>query len=667
VIGVTDPLNKRSESRYDGLSRVVGKTDAKGSVTSFAYDALGRLIRSTDTSSGTATQTFDANGNRLSFTDATGNRTSFEYDAANRVTHVTTADGGAITYTYTLQNQVATAINGRGQAATYLYDAAGRLTSMADSAGTIHFSYDANGNILTATDVAGTTSYTYDAADQLSSFTDVFGNRIAYGYDAGGNLITLTYPGNKVVTYTYFQGKDVTLVTDWANRIISHTRMGDQLIAIRRPNGVITSYTYDANEQQTSVSETFGPMGPSGPLGPTYSIAYTYDANGNITSEVPTPLLPLPALASSAMSYGPDNRLAAMNGRAATFDADGNMTSGPDNGAISSFSFDARSRLTGVGASSYEYNARGHRIAATHAGVTTRYVIDPNAALPRVLMETTATGIPVAYYVYGPTGLLSRESASGAYQTYHYDLRGSTLRLADVRGVVTDSYTYGPFGELLTSSGTTQQPFKYNGRDGVMTEPNGLYYMRARYYSPEAKRFVSRDSLLGNLTESMSLNRFAYVNGNPVRFVDPSGLSSMGQFSMGQALGAAAYGGIEGAITGAGVAGVATFGVGGLPGALIGGFLGATMGFSANAVTQIMMGNMPVTPKDVVDDSELIQNISTGNIRKSAINIGKSLIEALFIKVGSDLFDPKPKSESVPTIILDPNKLRLNQLLGKTC
>ncbi len=59
---------------------------------------------------------------------------------------------------------------------------------------------------------------------------------------------------------------------------------------------------------------------------------------------------------------------------------------------------------------------------------------------------------------------------------------------------------------------------------GVMTDANGLNYMRARYYSPDIRRFVNQDSLLGNIADGQSLNRFAYVTGNPVSFVDPFGL-----------------------------------------------------------------------------------------------------------------------------------------------
>ncbi|MBQ4900398.1 RHS repeat-associated core domain-containing protein [Paenibacillus sp. Marseille-P2973] len=57
-----------------------------------------------------------------------------------------------------------------------------------------------------------------------------------------------------------------------------------------------------------------------------------------------------------------------------------------------------------------------------------------------------------------------------------------------------------------------------------MTDPNGLYYMRARYYDSQLKRFLNRDVILGDLTDGQTLNRFVYVNGDPVGYVDPLGL-----------------------------------------------------------------------------------------------------------------------------------------------
>ena len=65
----------------------------------------------------------------------------------------------------------------------------------------------------------------------------------------------------------------------------------------------------------------------------------------------------------------------------------------------------------------------------------------------------------------------------------------------------------------------------YNGEYGVSTDENGLYYMRARYYNPEIKRFINQDVVIGSIVDSPSLNRYAYVEGNPISLADPFGLS----------------------------------------------------------------------------------------------------------------------------------------------
>jgi RHS repeat-associated protein len=59
-----------------------------------------------------------------------------------------------------------------------------------------------------------------------------------------------------------------------------------------------------------------------------------------------------------------------------------------------------------------------------------------------------------------------------------------------------------------------------------MTESNGLYYMRLRYYSPELKRFINADVLKGAISSSETLNQYAYANGNPVSMIDPFGTSA---------------------------------------------------------------------------------------------------------------------------------------------
>jgi RHS repeat-associated protein len=151
-------------------------------------------------------------------------------------------------------------------------------------------------------------------------------------------------------------------------------------------------------------------------------------------------------------------------------------------------------------------------------------VINP-AVLSQVLVRTLPNG-QQTFYVYG-LGLIGEET-NGKYRAYHYDLRGSTVALTDATGSVVEQFQYSAYAQLVSPRGTLPDtPFLYNGRDGVMMDVSGLYYMRARYYSPEVRRFVNQDILLGSIAEGQTLNRYAYVTGQPVSYVDPFGLTSV--------------------------------------------------------------------------------------------------------------------------------------------
>jgi RHS repeat-associated protein len=128
------------------------------------------------------------------------------------------------------------------------------------------------------------------------------------------------------------------------------------------------------------------------------------------------------------------------------------------------------------------------------------------------------------FYVYG-LGLIGDET-DGEYRAYHFDFRGSTVALTNQTGKVVERFQYGPYGELVKGD-TAVTPFLFNGKYGVMSDGNGLYYMRARFYSAAIKRFVNQDVLLGNLAEGQTLNRFAFVTGRPVNWVDPFGFDGI--------------------------------------------------------------------------------------------------------------------------------------------
>ena len=215
------------------------------------------------------------------------------------------------------------------------------------------------------------------------------------------------------------------------------------------------------------------------------------------------------------MSDAEGNELATYQGQAVRFDADGNLVWGPVRERMEELKFDSRNRLVEAGGVRYQYDAENQRIGMD--GI--RYVVNSQPLLSQVLVREE--GGRETFYVYG-LGLLGEER-EGKYLSYHFDVRGSTIALSDENGEVVDRFGYGPYGELV-SGDATQTPFLFNGQYGVMSDGNGLYYMRARFYSPLMKRFVNRDVVAGEVGRGQSLNRFAFVEGNPVRFVDPFGL-----------------------------------------------------------------------------------------------------------------------------------------------
>ena len=153
----------------------------------------------------------------------------------------------------------------------------------------------------------------------------------------------------------------------------------------------------------------------------------------------------------------------------------------------------------------------------------TSYVVDGSSnALTRILVMTK--GDDTTYFVYG-TGLIAQEKGD-EYLTYHFNNIGNTQAVTNEIGEIVESFDYGPYGELL-SDNTCGIMFLYSGEYGVSTDDNGLYYMRARYYNPEIKRFINQDVVIGSITDSPTLNRYAYVNGNPISLNDPFGLSPL--------------------------------------------------------------------------------------------------------------------------------------------
>ena len=519
LILTTNAIDVDTQYTYDSVGNLVKTIEnlntTREGKTENVYDNLGRIINSTDAESGTAKYEYDRLGNVSAQIDPNGGRTEYTYDNMGRLTETINPIGGTKTYTYDDVGQLASQKNARGQETTYEYYKNGWIKSFTDELGTVSYTYDGNGNVLTVTDENGTITREYDNMNRVTKYTDFRGNTIEYSYDQLGNLVALTYPGGRVVRYTYYKTGNVKTVTDWDGKVTFFEYDGNgSLTKTSRADGSVEERTYDANGRLVTIVDKNGENVINQKV-------YSYDESGNVTEISSSDGTTMDGLTSSEMKYNENNQLIEYNGEEVKYDADGNMIYGPLNGKMAEFEYDCRNRLVSAGGISYEYDAENNRISQTENGAKTEYVVDSNSSsLTRIL--TAEKEGDTTYYIYG-IGLIAQENGN-EYLIYHFNNIGSTEAVTNIDGEIVETFDYGPYGELL-SENKCGIMFLYNGELGVATDSNGLYYMRARYYNPEIKRFINQDVMTGSIVNTPTLNRYAYVNGNPISLNDPFGLS----------------------------------------------------------------------------------------------------------------------------------------------
>jgi RHS repeat-associated protein len=100
---------------------------------------------------------------------------------------------------------------------------------------------------------------------------------------------------------------------------------------------------------------------------------------------------------------------------------------------------------------------------------------------------------------------------------------------------VAPGFTFAAYGQLLALHGTTGAALLataaltslgYSGEhfDAKVQQQ----YLRARWYNPANGQFNRLDPFAGNMQDPQSLHKYAYVHGDPVNGVDPTGLSLLG-------------------------------------------------------------------------------------------------------------------------------------------
>ncbi|SPF53345.1 hypothetical protein SBA4_5580015 [Candidatus Sulfopaludibacter sp. SbA4] len=486
VTSATDALNRSAQFTYDPLGALTGETLPGGVTASFSRNALDLITAVTDPDGNVWARGFDKMGRRISRTDPLGRITSCQYNSRQRVSSATSPLGNA-QYTYDAASNRTGATYSDGTLLSYIYDADNRLTGGAGVA----LGLDANGLVNLSNGVGAT----HDAANRLASITYAPGKTVTYTYDLRGLL---------------FQ------VADWLGGITAFTYdAARQLTSIVFPNGVREDYTYDPDGRRSTIQVTANGNVIS-------SIALQRDAIGRVTSASRSALnLPVAVPPNASPTYD-----AAEQSAAATYDAMGRVTAD----AARSYTWDLASRLTSYkgtdGAGSFTYDALGMRISGSAGGAggaAQNYVWDYATALPTVAVVQSA-GADQRYYIWLPSGMLlaAIDAGTGKRHFYHFNESGSTDFLTDDSGAVTDSYAITPYGEVVAQSGSTPNPFTFQGAWGVMQEgATGLYYMRRRYYDSRSARFLSVDP--SPSLDARAIDPYQFAFANPVEHADPTG------------------------------------------------------------------------------------------------------------------------------------------------
>jgi RHS repeat-associated protein len=178
------------------------------------------------------------------------------------------------------------------------------------------------------------------------------------------------------------------------------------------------------------------------------------------------------------------------------------------------------------------WDAENRLISVTAGGTTTQFAYDGDGNLVKKTVGSTTTvyigayfertgDVTTSYYYAGGTRLAKR---SGGVVTYlHGDHLGSASLATSSSGVVVanSSTRYYPYG--TTRSGGTGLPTDYRFTGQLLDGSSGLYHMGARWYDGALGRWLSADTIIPNPADPQSLNRYSWVLGNPLGFVDPSG------------------------------------------------------------------------------------------------------------------------------------------------
>jgi RHS repeat-associated protein len=499
--------------------------------TTYKYDSVDELVTTitpanTISSTPTTTATYDAAGNMLTSTDP---------------------DAVTTTWTYTPLNQEATETfsGSSAHAVTWTHDASGNLTGMTDASGTSTRMYDQFGELSSAQNGASqTVSYTYNADGEVSGITYPLGSSatwattdtVSYGYDNADLLTSVTdFNGHAISVGNTADGLPNSLALGSSGDTIATTydnTDNPSAIALKNSSTTLQSFTYSDSQAGTILSETDTPSSSSSPAD------YTYDAQSRIASDTPgtgsarnysfdasSNLTTLPTGAAGSYNNVGELATSTLSGTntSYTYNADGEQVNSVQgsttesaatwNGALQLATYD--NSTANMTAATYDGSGLRQASTSTPAGgssVSQGYVWNTQGAPQQLLMDSTSA------YIYAE-GLAPAEQVNLTTGVITYlvaDSLGSVRGAVNSSGSLTGTTSYDAWGNPQTSGGlSATTPFGYAGG---YTDPDGLVYLLARYYSPSTGQFVSVDPAIAQTQQP-----YEYASGNPVSNTDPTG------------------------------------------------------------------------------------------------------------------------------------------------
>ncbi|MBG9587208.1 RHS repeat-associated core domain-containing protein [Cytobacillus firmus] len=492
LIYLKDPENHKYKYVYNSQGKVIAiYTDGK-LMNEKSYNGMGWLLSSTDAAGKTETYSYNKIGQIDQYTDKTLKNHVYTYTDHNQVQQLDIKEGDDTVYwekfTYDPDTLLVThSENKEGNSIDYGYDAWKRVNYQKAFDREYHMEYD-------------------DVNEKLKSLTYPNGMTVNYGYDDLGRIKSVSETSMGTIQYDYTVSANSNKTT----------------VGYQTPNQQFSQET-DRNSFDELVSKSH-----TDPVN-TWTETFTHDGFGNITTidEGAT---------SEVFAYDNVNRLLkeeVPNGQSQyEYDTKGNRAHVKQE--LLDGSLDP---LFGVASSEYTYNGinqlSSYRENTTHAnytyypgglrasktvnGKTTRYVYFNDV----VIEELDENNTPKAQNIYGNELVYRKDLSKNLNGYYFYNGHNDVVKIADKDGKVLNEYDYDVWGNIKSQTEQMSNPFKYTGQ--VYDEESGLYYLRARYYSPSLGQFITEDTYKGDLTVPLSLNWYTYAHNNPLIYSDPSG------------------------------------------------------------------------------------------------------------------------------------------------